>query len=43
MTTERWFGFALVWAGLTALTWDGLRHASDDPRAAAEELETEYA
>jgi chloramphenicol-sensitive protein RarD len=43
MTTERWVGFALVWAGLTALTADGLRHASDDPRAAAEELETEYA
>jgi chloramphenicol-sensitive protein RarD len=43
MTTERWVGFALVWAGLTALTWDGLRHAGDDPRAAREELETEYA
>jgi chloramphenicol-sensitive protein RarD len=43
MTTERWVGFALVWVGLTALTWDGLRHAGDDRRAAAEELETEYA
>jgi chloramphenicol-sensitive protein RarD len=43
MTAERWIGFALVWAGLTALTWDGLRHGGDDPRAAAEELETEYA
>jgi chloramphenicol-sensitive protein RarD len=41
MPTGRWVGFALVWAGLSLLTWDGLRHATGRP--AAEELETEFA
>jgi chloramphenicol-sensitive protein RarD len=34
MTTARWLGFGLVWLALMALSWDGLRLARAEPRAA---------
>lgn len=37
MPAARWFGFALVWAALSVLTWDGLRAARRRGRAAAVE------